>query len=146
MTSRVNWTMNPRASLQLFMQPLLATGGYRGFKELAVPRTYDFTVFEPGTFLSFDAGSNRYTIDPDGGGSAAPFSFDDPDFNLKSLRVNAVFRWEFRPGSMLYVVWSEERKDENDPKTFRFRRDVKKLWTAAADDVLLAKIVYWLGR
>jgi hypothetical protein len=146
MTSRVNWTMNPRASLQVFMQPLLATGGYRAFKELAVPRTYDFTVFEPGMFLSFDAVANRYTIDPDGSGSTAPFSFDDPDFNLKSLRVNAVFRWEFKPGSMLYVVWTEERKDENDPKSFRFRRDVKKLWTAPADDVLLVKIAYWLGR
>jgi hypothetical protein len=146
MITRVNWTMNPRTSLQVFMQPLLATGGYDAFKELAAPRTFDFREFRPGPFLSFDGAGGRYTIDPDEDGPAEPFSFDDPDFNFKSLRLNAVFRWEFRPGSTLYAVWTEQREDDTHPGSFQFRRDAKKLFAAPSDDVFLVKMTYWLGR
>ena len=146
MTTRVNWILNPRASLQVFMQPLLATGGYDGFKALAGPRTFEFREFSSAGVLSLDAAERRYTIDPDAGGAASPFSFDDPDFNFKSLRVNAVFRWEFRPGSTLYAVWTEQREDESYPGEFRFRRDARRLFSTPSDDVFLLKMTYWLGR
>jgi Domain of unknown function (DUF5916) len=146
MTTRVNWILNPRASLQLFMQPLLATAGYDGFKELAAPRTYDFREFTTGSGLRLDEVERKYTIEPDEGGRSSPFSFDDPDFNVKSLRVNAVFRWEFRPGSTLYAVWTEQREDDSYPGEFRFRRDARRLFSTPADDVFLIKMTYWIGR
>ncbi len=146
MTTRINWIVNPRASLQVFMQPLLATGGYDGFKELAAARTFQFREFASGGLVSLDPSERRYTIDPDAAGSAASFSFDDPDFNLKSLRVNAVFRWEFRPGSTLYLVWTEQREDDSHPGEFRFRRDARRLFSTQPDDVVLLKMTYWLGK
>lgn len=146
MTTRVNWILNPRASLQVFMQPLLAAGGYDGFKELAAPRTFDFREFRPGGGLILDEVERRYTIDPDPGGRSAPFSFADPDFNFKSLRVNAVFRWEFRPGSTLYAVWTERREDDSHPEGFRFTRDAHRLFSTPPDDVFLLKMTYWMGR
>lgn len=143
--TRINYVLSPRMSLQIFMQPLVSVGHYEGFKEFARPRTFDFTRFgvDRGT-LAYDAAGRRYTVDPGDGG--ARFEFDDPDFNFKSLRLNAIFRWEWRRGSALYLVWTEQREDLRDPGEFSFRRDFRGVFRAAADDVLMFKMAYWFQR
>ena len=145
--TRVNWILNPRASLQVFMQPLVASGRYDDFKELAAPRTYTFRRYgTTGSALSFDPDARTYRVDPDLFGPSASFSFDNPNFSLKSLRLNAIFRWEFRPGSTLYAVWTEQREDDSHPGEFRTRRDLSRVFSADSDDVLLLKMTYWIGR
>jgi hypothetical protein len=88
-----------------------------------------------------------YDIDPDGPlGEAAPFRIPVPDFNFKSLRVNAVLRWEFRPGSAAYVVWTQRREDGRNPGDSDPVRDLGDLFSAPADDVFMVKIAWWIGR
>ncbi len=89
---------------------------------------------------------DEFEVDPDGNGPAAPFSFGNPDFNYKSLRVNAVFRWEYRPGSTLFVAWTQQRQDSLDPGDFDFSRDTDRLLGAPAADVFLIKLAYRFGR
>jgi hypothetical protein len=146
MPMRVNLVLSPRLSLQLYAQALLSTGDYGAIRELAAPRTYDFLAY--GTDLGALARdpSGAYLIDPDAAGPAAPFRVPDPAFNLKSLRANLVARWEFRPGSTLYLVWTQRREDLADPGDFSFGRDVSALFAAPGDDVLMLKIAWWLGR
>ena len=60
--------------------------------------------------------------------------------------MNAVFRWEFRAGSALYAVWTEQREDVANPGEFSFRRDASALFRAPANDIFLVKIAYWIGR
>ena len=145
--TRVNWILNPRSSLQVYMQPLLSTGRYDEFKELAAPRTYTFRRYgSPGSSLSYNRIARSYTVDPDALGPSPAFTFDDPAFNFKSLLANAIFRWEFRPGSTLYVVWTQQRQDDAFPGDFRARRDLARLFSASADDVFLVKLTYWIGR
>ena len=74
-----------------------------------------------------------------------PLPFD-PDFNFKSLRLNAIFRWEWRLGSTLYVAWTQQREDLTDPGRFRPVHDVGRLFTSPADNVLLIKISRWFSR
>ena len=69
-----------------------------------------------------------------------------PDFNVQSLRVNAVLRWEFRPGSAAYVVWTQRRRDGGNPGDFDLGRDLGDLFAAPADDVFMVKLAWWLGR
>lgn len=147
MTTRVNFIFTPKASLQVYAQPLLATGRYWGFKELARPRTFNFLRYgtDAGT-LAYDAAKDVYTADPDGPGSAAPFSFANPNFNFKSLRVNAIFRWEWRLGSTLFVVWTQQRQDYANPGDFAFGRDISSLFQAHADNIFAVKLAYWLTR
>src|SRR5690606_35359284 len=99
---RVNWTFSPTMSFQLFAQPLIASGSYEGYKELAEPRTYDFY---PYAVVGEDDGA--LTVDPDGDGAAEPFEVGRPDFRFASLPGSAVFRWEYRPDSTLYLVWTQ---------------------------------------
>ena len=147
LTTRVSVILTPRVSLQLFAQPLLATGDYKDFKEFAAPRTYDFSAYGIGrSTLSFDSNARQLTVDPDGNGPAVPFTFDDPDFNLKSLRANLVFRWELKPGSTFYGVWTRIQQDDRFPGDFRLGRDLSAMFSARGDDVFLVKLAYWIGR
>ena len=147
MTTRLNWILTPNVSLQVYAQPLISVGTYRAFKELARPRRFDFLRYGSDTgSLAYNAGTDSYSVDPDGPGPAAAFAFGQPDFNFKSLRVNAIFRWEWRPGSTLYVAWTQKREDTAYPGVFELRRDVRGLVSAPADDILLMKVSYRFGR
>jgi len=147
LTTHLTWALTPRASLRVFMQPLLAAGAYGDFKELATPATYDFLHYgTSGSSLSYDPAARIYSVDPDGSGSAPSFSFGNPDFNFKSLKLNAVFRWEFRPGSNLYIVWTSQREDLSRPGVFRAGRDLSTLFRAPSNDIVLVKMAYWIGR
>jgi hypothetical protein len=147
MTTRMAVILTPRVSLQIYAQPLLATGDYADFKELARPRAFDFTSYGAGaSTLSLDAAAHSYTADPDGAGPSSSFTFTDPNFNLKSLQVNAVFRWELKPGSTIYGVWTRQQRDTSFPGDFRLGRDASHMFSAPGDDVILVKMSYWIGR
>ena len=143
---RLDWTFTPRLTLQAYLQPYLAVGAYSRFKELAAPRMYDYNTYgtagEPST-IGYDAESDVYTVDPDGAaGAAAPFSFGNPDFNYKSLRGTVVLRWEYRPGSVLYFVWTQNRADFANPGEMRLGRDLGDLFSAPGDNIFLLKVSY----
>jgi hypothetical protein len=145
--TRVSLILTPRVSFRLYMQPLLATGTYGDFKELARPRTFDFLHYGQGSStLDYNPESRIYTADPDGSGDASSFDFANPDFNLKSLRVNTVFRWEIKPGSAFYAVWTRQQQDLSDPGHFVPGHDLRVVFGAPGDDVVLFKFAYWLGR
>jgi hypothetical protein len=87
-----------------------------------------------------------YEADPDGSGPAQPITFDNPDFNTKSLRGNAVLRWEYLPGSTLYLVWTQSRSDDEDIGVFQFRHSFQRLWKAHPDNIFMIKMTYWWSK
>ena len=145
MTTRVSLILTPRVSVQIFAQPLLSAGDYRDFKELAARGTFDFLSYGASQ-IGFDSTTRSYTVDPDGADGAVPFSFGDPDFNVKSLRLNAVFRWELKPGSTFYAVWTRQQQDFASPGVFAPGRDAGAMFRAPGDDVVMVKMAYWIGR
>jgi len=141
---RLDWTFTPKLSLQLYLQPLFSVGSYADFKELRQPDTYTFNNYGADG-STIQKGDGSYTVDPDGPGPTTAFTFDDPDFNYKSLRGNLVFRWEYLPGSTIYLVWTQNRTNEDDPGEFSFQRDVENLFAAGTDNVFLVKVSYWFN-
>jgi hypothetical protein len=92
-------------------------------------------------------GAITYTIDPDGdAGVAVPFTFDNPDFNFRSLRGTSVLRWEYRPGSTLYFVWTQQREGFDQFGDFNFSRDRSLLFRDRPTNVFQVKATYWIGR
>jgi hypothetical protein len=144
MNVRLNVAFTPTLTLDLYLQPLIASGRYSNFKEFDRPRELAKSVFgsDVGTITS---AGGAYTVDPDGAGPAAQFAFEDPDFNFRSLRGNAVLRWEFRPGSTLYFAWTQTRSDVEQIGTMNLRHDLDALIDAKADNVFLVKLSYWIG-
>jgi hypothetical protein len=131
--TRVEWTASSRLSFQLYLQPFIATGDYHGFKYLGRARSGDYT---PINNVAFSPATNEYT--------SAAGTFGNPNFNVRSVRGNAVVRWEFRPGSALYVVWNENRAGDLPTGDFHFRRDLQGIVNAESTDVFLVKVSYWL--
>ena len=149
--TRVNVTFTPSMTLELYAQPFIASGHYSSFKEYTAPRTRSLSVLgvDRGTVqlnTRSQTGATTYTIDPDGSGPAAAFNLNNPDFNFRSLRGSAVFRWEYRPGSTLYFVWTQQRADQVPLGNFDFARDRTALFGAHPDNVFLIKASWWLAR
>ncbi len=149
--TRINATFTPTLTLQLFAQPFLASGRYTSFKEFARPKSGDMTYYGSDngstieTYVDTEA-QTRYRVDPDGTGPAAAFTFSNPDFNVRSLRGTAVMRWEYRPGSTLFFVWTQQREGFDSHGDFDFGRDRAALFRDKATNVFQVKATYWLGR
>jgi hypothetical protein len=150
MNTRLNWTFTPNLTLELFAQPFIATGEYRSFREFTGPRTLerrDFTPEQLKVSATRDDGSPRqYTLDPDADPATPNFTFSNPDFNVRSLRGNAVLRWEYRPGSTLFFVWQQERSGSAGYGNFAFDRDAAAVFRSHPDNIFVIKASYWVGR
>jgi len=152
-TTRVEWTLTPLLSFQLYAQPFASAGRFKGFKELAKPGTQEYLVYgsDNGSTITpvpdpATGKTRSYTVDPDGPGLAPSFSIGNPDFRTHSLRGNAVVRWEYRPGSALFFVWQQQREDflpfEGDFRTGRETRGI----FGRPSNVFLLKATYWFAR
>ncbi|MCC6243914.1 MAG: hypothetical protein IT353_13810 [Gemmatimonadaceae bacterium] len=149
--TRFNLTFTPTMTLELYVQPFLASGHFSRFKEFDRPRRATFSEFgvHKGTVAANtapDGSVASYTIDPDAGGPASTFSVGNPDFNVRSLRGNAVFRWEYHPGSTLFFVWQQQRSGESSVGDFNFVRDRNALLSTKPDNVFQVKATWWFAR
>jgi hypothetical protein len=117
-TARGTYAFTRDMTLEVYMQPFVAVGDYFNIRRLARAKSFEF---DPVTIA------------------------DDPDFSTKSLRSNVVFRWEYRRGSTLYLVYNVSNKDESRPGQFSAFRDLRSGFGAAGTQVLMVKLSYWLG-
>jgi hypothetical protein len=153
MDTRLNWTFTPTLTLELFAQPFLFAGAYSGFKEFAGTRTTRTRTYgrDFGS-VCYDATARRYTLDPAGdcaaagGASARAFSFENPDLNVRSLRGNAVLRWEYRPGSTLFLVWQQQREGDRGFGDFELTRDAGGIFRERPSNILVIKASWWIGH
>ncbi|HEX9580660.1 MAG TPA: DUF5916 domain-containing protein [Gemmatimonadales bacterium] len=147
MNTRFNVTFTPNLTFELFAQPLIASGDYARYKEYATPRSAQRLVYgeDIGTVSVTPGTRDTYTIDPDGAGPATGFDVEDPSFTFRSLRGNAVLRWEYLPGSTLFLVWTRSSASDLPRGTIDFGQDARALFRGPAENIFLVKLNYWLG-
>ena len=143
MTLRVNWTFSPHLTLQAYAQPYIASGHYDELKDVDNPGAEKYSdrfhLFAPGESQLLDG---TYHLQRAG----ARFDVDRPDFNFRQLRSTVVLRWEYRPGSTVFAIWSHGRTSDNfDDGRFRFGRDLSDLGSAASENIVMVKANYWIG-
>ena len=144
LTVRLNYSLTPDLSVQFYGQPFIASGKYSRFKRITDPKTRDYSmryhVFTDGE-IGRDAGAGEFSVDENGDGRP-DYAFQDPDFNVLEFRSNLVIRWEYIPGSAVYVVWSQGRSGFLPTGNFSFRNDVRDLFDTHPHDVVLIKFSY----
>lgn len=122
LTSRINYTITPQLTIQSYAEPFVSAGAYTRFKELVDGRAAQYP--------------DRY----------APFAYgENPDFNYRSFRTTNVLRWEYKPGSALFLVWQQGREDTLDHGQFHFGRDFGGVFDAPGRNVFLVKLSYWIN-
>ncbi|MEO5588393.1 MAG: DUF5916 domain-containing protein [Gemmatimonadaceae bacterium] len=121
--ARINYTATPNLSFQFYGSPFITNGEYADWRELDNPRAHDYeSRFKP------------FTAQGDPGG-----------FNFRQFRSNTVMRWEYRPGSTLFLVWAQGREMGGQANDFSFGRDLRNVFDTHPANTFLIKISYWLN-
>jgi len=121
-TFRVNYTLTPNLSIQTYAEPFVSAGEYSDYRLLIEGRAPEHR----DRYRSYAYGRNA-------------------DFNIRSFRTTNVLRWEYKPGSSLFVVWQQNRSGFEDAGNFDFGRDFGGVFSAPAHNVFLVKLSYWLN-
>jgi hypothetical protein len=140
LTFRLDYNLTPEFSVQYYGSPFVSVGRYSEFKAVAEPRAGSYRdrferldlVSSGTTCLVSDAGNHRY-------------AFDNPDFDFAQFRSILVLRWEYRPGSQLFLVWSHERTQYAQPGYASVGDAMSGLNDVYPGNVFLAKISYWFS-
>jgi hypothetical protein len=143
LTFRANLFLTPDLTIQYYGSPFVSTGAFGEFKRVTSPRAESYadrfhrlTAAE----LTYDPDPDVYRVDEGG----AVYSFANPDFDFRQFRSNLVARWEFRPGSSVYLVWAQDRTDSG-LSGGSLTDSLDSLRDAPAANVLLVKLSYWVG-
>jgi uncharacterized protein DUF5916/cellulose/xylan binding protein with CBM9 domain len=147
LTARAIYAASSTLTVELYAQPFVSAGNYDAYKGVRDPRASrpsDRVALLDATELRYDAAARRYTFDADRDGRDDA-TFADPSFTTRSLNANLVLRWQYRPGSTLFVVWSQQRESSLDDGTLAFGRDARGLARAPGTNTLLVKFSRWLA-
>ena len=146
-TLRADIGLTPRLSFQLYAQPFASARKFDNIRLVPNPRIGrylpQFDVLLADRLTRGTASSNA-TVDLNRDG-VADFSFTEPDRHVLQLRTNMVLRWEFRPGSTLFLVWNQNRSDEEFTSDLHAFEDLGNTFSATGRHVLALKVSYWIG-
>ena len=141
---RLNYTISPNLTIQYYGQPFISTGKYNDYNFVQKPLANtqaEQLFFYDGQQLTKDEASGNYSIDEDKDG-ITDYQFRNPDFSFAQFQSNMVLRYEYKPGSEIFLVWSQIGTAQNVPRT-RFIEDVRRqLFGLTANDTFLLKITY----
>ncbi len=141
---RVNVSLTPKLSIQYYAQPYIFAGEYTDYKRITDPRAAEFTdryrEFSNNE-ISYNESWKAYMVDEDLNGET-DYGFYKPDFHYLQFRSNMVFRWEYKTGSSLYLVWSQGRTDLEENGENNFGQYAKDLWNIQPRNDFMLKISY----
>ncbi|NVO19975.1 MAG: carbohydrate binding family 9 domain-containing protein [Bacteroidetes bacterium] len=144
---RLNFNLTPDLSFQYYGQPFLYAGKYNNFKYVTNPRAkkladrYKEFTDQQLTLYSSSSRWDTYLVDENTDGSA-DYGFAAPDLDFLQFRSNLVVRWEYIPGSTVYLVWSQGRTGFGPDSEFNLPNYVNNLFEVFPQNVFLLKISY----
>ncbi len=143
-TLRLNYNITPDISIQYYGSPFISSGVYSNFKRAddadasnLENRTYTFTDSE----IAYDDATGNYTVTE----GTKNYSFHNPDFSFREFRSNLVARWEYRPGSTIYLVWENNRSSSDNVYYSSPGENLDGLFGTAPTNVFMVKMSFWLG-
>ncbi len=142
---RFDYAITPDLTVQYYGAPFVSAGTYDAFKRIVDPRAgeYGDRFVELGEVARDDASAGVYTVDEDGDG-AEDYRFSQPNFDVRDFNSNLVVRWQYSPGSSVFLVWSQARFGFDRTGRFAAADDLDALFDRHPDDVFLIKINRWL--
>ncbi len=148
MSLRVNYNITPELSIQYWGQPFIATGEYSDYKYITDSKADKLTDryhLYASNEISYSSSQEAYLIN-ENGDNGDGYSVEKPDFNVKEFLSNLVLRWEYQPGSTVYLVWSQNRSGYVNNGTFDIADDFSGIFDEKPYNIFLVKFSYRLGR
>ncbi len=144
---RANLNLTPDLSIQYWGQPFISTGKYSEFKYITEPGANKYANrFKTlsGNQVVFQSGSQQYQIDENRDG-LTDYTIRNPDYKALAFLSNLVLRWEYRPGSTLFLVWSQGRNNYFTDGAFDLPGDARALFDIYPQNIFLIKLSYRIG-
>ncbi len=141
---RVNYTINPNLTIQYYGQPFISRGKYTDFKYITNPiaeRFNDRFQLLDNNQISYDQTNETYLVDEDIDGKT-DYEIGDPNFSFVQFRSNLVIRWEYIPGSEIFLVWSQGVTSSTDPSAHLFRGLKTGILDQKPENIFLLKMTY----
>ena len=142
-----NRIVSPQLSFQFFLKPEISQYEYQDLKEFLEPKKYSFNYFSEDQIVHVD--DETIEIDPDRDGMAPSFQLSSDyvkGFSFLSLRSNFIIKWEYRPGSAMFLVWQQQRDHfEVTEANMELSSGVDKLMKSNAINTILLKVAYWFS-
>jgi hypothetical protein len=137
---RAELAVTPDLSMQVYAQPYASTGRYYDYGELEAVGSERLLLYGRALGrVESDAGEVRMF---DG---AQQLNIRRPDFNVRSVRTSSVLRWEWRPGSTLFLVWQQDRSGDLALGPRAELRDALNAFNAKGTHYFAFKVSYWFG-
>jgi hypothetical protein len=147
LTVRADYTITPNLTIQLYGSPFVSAGKFSELKRITDPRAgkYEdrFHVFTDQE-IEFMETDGVFVVDENADGTE-DYRIDDPDFNFREFNSNLVVRWEFRPGSLLYLVWSQARTSSVSDGVFSLNDELRELFGTHPRNIFLVKVSKWFS-
>jgi hypothetical protein len=140
LTFRAELFLNPELSIQYYGSPYFSVGDYGEFKRVAQSRERDIDKRLEALDVTYDTESNSYGFDYNG----TSWDFANPDFSFSQFRSNLVFRWEYHPGSTLYLVWAHDRSDWQGAYN-PISHIVGDLFQTGGNNIFMFKLNFWFS-
>ncbi len=141
---RINVSFTPELSLQYYAQPYIFAGKFNNYKRITNPQTVELSgryhQFSSDE-ISYNESWNAYMIDENHDG-VDDYGFYKPDFHFLQFKSNMVFRWEYKTGSSLYLVWSQGRTNLEENGENLLGQYVVDLWNTHPRNDFMLKISY----
>lgn len=144
-TVRLDYTITPNLTLQYYGSPFLSSGQYDEFRRVTSPHADAYSDrFEIYADSDIRLDDGVYVVDEDGD-AVDDYQFGQPDFDVRDFNSNLVLRWEYSPGSTLFLVWSQNRAGFDQRGRLEFQQDLGKLFEEEARNVFLVKFSKWFS-
>jgi hypothetical protein len=140
-TFRIDYNITPELSIQYYGSPFASIGKYSAFKEVANPKAADYA--DRFSLLNTTMSENEYHVDAHNG--TPEYSVANPDFTFNQFRSNLVFRWEYRPGSQIFLVWGNERTGWENKSSEKVGKTLTRLSKVLPNNIFQIKVNYWFS-
>lgn len=143
-TVRLDYNINPNLTIQYYGQPFISKGTYKSFNKVTNPTAEyygdRFALFQPNQ-IGFVAGENEYSVDENNDGTT-DYTFENPDFSQVSFNSNLVVRWEYIPGSEIFLVWSQGIFGNANTRDDLFSGINDQIFNRKPENIFLIKATY----
>ncbi|MBU8892079.1 MAG: carbohydrate binding family 9 domain-containing protein [Bacteroidales bacterium] len=129
LTIRIDYTITPELTIQYYGSPFITAVDYSDPKYITNPNADNF--------------EDRYSTDMS---FTSEDYVNDYDFNFRQFRSNLVARWEYRPGSLIYLVWTQSKTGDVATGDFSFVNDIDALFNIHPYNVFLVKLSFRIAN
>jgi hypothetical protein len=137
---RLGFTLKPDMNIDVYAEPFAASGRFFDYGELTAARSQLRRLYgTDGTTITVLQDGSRNVTD-----GATAFTLRNSDFNVRSFRSNIVLRWEYRPGSTLFVVWQQDRRASEAIGDRIGIGDMFRSLSAPGSNFFAVKLSFWL--